>query len=227
MRRLTFEAYSAAFGVAYLCLATNALLVVGSLPLVFLLVTTDPARSWPLIACAVPLAAPSVAGAFAVFRDHLAGGTAVVRTFLAGWRASARRASQVAGLASVTVVVVVVDIRYVAGGPAGVVFIPALVVVAVVVVASAPVTLVAVVEAPRASLTTLLRVSAYLTLKRCPAAVASVVVLVTQFVLFANLPAIALGITTAPTLYVVWANGRYILAPATTDARARSSKESH
>jgi uncharacterized membrane protein YesL len=226
MRRSTFETYSAAFGAAYLCLATNALIVVGSLPLVFLLVTTDPARSWPLVACAVPLAAPSVAGAFAVFRAHLAGGTDVVRTFLAGWRASARRAAQVAGLATVTMVVVLVDIRYFAGGAAGVVFIPALGVVAVVVVASAPVTLVAVVEAPRANLTTLLRVSAYLALKRWPAALVTVVVLVAQFVLFATLPAIALGITTAPTLYVVWANGRYVLAPATTDACATSSKES-
>lgn len=214
MRRITFETYSAAFAMGYVCLVTNVLLVVGSFPLVLLLVATDPARSWPLIAASVPLAAPSACAAFTVFRRQLEGGTDVVRTFRAEWKASARRSLQLAGLATAIVVVLLVDGRFLAGGSAGVVVIPALAVTAGIVTVVLPVALVAVSERPGARLTTLLRVCAYLALRRWPGSVATVAVFVVQFAVFASAPAIALGITAAPALYVAWANGRYVLAPA-------------
>ena len=91
-RFFTYEGLSSVFGTVYLGLMTNVLLLVSSLPLVVLLMVTDPAVSWPLIAIAAPLAAPGVSAAFTVFRDNASGGTEVIGSFLAGWRATWRRA---------------------------------------------------------------------------------------------------------------------------------------
>ena len=89
------RSHATASSLVYLGLVTNLLLVVACLPLVVLAVVTTPLRSWPLLAAAAPLAAPGVAAAFTVFREHSGGGgTGPVRTFLAATR---RRWRQGAG----------------------------------------------------------------------------------------------------------------------------------
>lgn len=213
-RTRSFDAYSTLFGVAYLCLVTNVLLVATSAPLLTLLITTDPARSWPLVAAAVPVAAPAVAAAFTVFAGHAAGGPDVARTFFAGWRRCWRKAAVLAAVHTGVLVVVLVDIRALAGSPVGVVFIPALGVTAVVTVATGVLGLVAITEVPGARLRDVVRVGGYLAVRRWLLILAALAVLATQVALFASVPAVALGITGAPALYVAWANCRHILAPA-------------
>ena len=74
MKTLAHGTYTMITGVVYLALITNLLLVLACLPLVLLLITTDPARSWPLLAVAAPLCAPGVSAAFATFLDqHVSG----------------------------------------------------------------------------------------------------------------------------------------------------------
>ena len=114
VKRISHNTYATVFAVVYLGLMTNALLLLGCLPLVVLLVTTDPATSWPLLAVAAPLCAPSVAAAFTVFRDHSRGGTQVARAFFAAWRAVWRKALALGAMASALLVVVLVDVRAVA-----------------------------------------------------------------------------------------------------------------
>jgi len=54
---VSHETWASLIGMIYLGLIVNLLLVVSSLPLVVLLVTTDPLYSWPLLAIAVGLVA--------------------------------------------------------------------------------------------------------------------------------------------------------------------------
>ncbi|MEO7123175.1 MAG: DUF624 domain-containing protein [Lacisediminihabitans sp.] len=206
--------YSTIFGVVYLGLMTNALLLVGCLPLVVLLVATDPAHSWPLIAVAVALCAPTLAAAYTVFRGNAAGETSVIRLFLRGWREVWRRSLVLGGLVSLAVTVILVDVRFFSASPWAVVVIPVFAVLAVISVSVGVVGLVAVAEEPHARVLTVVRVSAYFLARRWYLTVVSLVVLVAQVVLFTSLPAIAIGITAAPALYLVWANSRYTLRPA-------------
>ena len=222
VRPISRDTCSVIFGVAYVCLATNLLLVLSCLPVVLLLITTDPARSWPLLAAAAPLCAPGIAAAFTVFRDHAEGSTEVLRSFVDGWRACAGRALRLGAMASGLLVVLLVDVRVLAGSSAGVVLVPALGVLTVISVVVCTVGLVAVAEVPRARLSPVIKVSAYLALRRWYLTLVSLTVLGVQAAVFASLPAIALGFTAAPALYVAWANGRHLLRPAleTTTAHA-------
>jgi uncharacterized membrane protein YesL len=212
-RYFTYEGLNSVFGTVYLGLMTNVLLLVSSLPLVVLLMVTDPAASWPFIAIAAPLAAPGVSAAFTVFRDHANGGTEVIRSFLAGWRATWRRAMAIGALATAVVVVLLVDVQLLGSGDIGVVVVPALALFAVLAVAVGLLALVAIAEVPHARLGEVLRAAAYLGLRRWYLGAVSLVALGVQFALFANLPAIALGVTAAPALYLAWANSRFTLRP--------------
>src|SRR5262245_38828672 len=108
--RIRHEALSTIFDMIYVALMTNLLLVVGCLPLVIGLVTTDPARSWPLLALVTPLCTPAVCAAFAVYSAFSAErSTAVVRTFGRAWRSSWRRAATLGALATAAFVVLAVD----------------------------------------------------------------------------------------------------------------------
>src|SRR5688500_11312772 len=111
MKRISHDTYATVFAVVYLGLMTNALLLIGCLPLVVVLVTTDPATSWPLLAIAAPLCAPAAAAAFTVFRDHSRGGAQVARAFVSAWRAVWRKALALGAMASALLVVVLVDVR--------------------------------------------------------------------------------------------------------------------
>ena len=213
MRRISFESFHATLGFVYLMLVTNVLLVVTSLPLVVLAVTTDPTRSWPLLAAAGAAAAPGGAAAFRAFSEHSSGGASPVRAFARGYRDCLRHALAIGALTAGALTVLLVDVRALAASPAGVLVIPLLTVLCVLALGLGAVSLVMVAEAPQARLRDVLRASAYLAVRRWYLTAASLVAGGMQGALFTQAPALALGLTAAPVLYVAWANSRYILRP--------------
>jgi uncharacterized membrane protein YesL len=213
MRRISHDTYSTLINVVYLGLITNALLLVSSLPVVLLLVTTDPTYSWPLLAIAAPLSAPGITGAFSAFRAYGRGETTPARAFIAGWRASWRRAMVWGALVVVVVVVLLVDVRMLASAAAGVVIVPVLGVLTVITAAIALVGLAGIAEAPKARLRDVLKATAYLSVRRWYLSVVSLLVVGTQLAVFINLPAVGIGLTAAPALYLAWANSRFTLRP--------------
>ncbi len=215
MRWTSHETYATVFSVAYLGLVTNALLALGLAPLLAVLLTSDPASSWPLLAVLLPLAAPALTAAFAVFSAYSADATiGVVRTFVRSWRASFRRAAAIGALAAAALVVLGVDAQGAGTRPAAAWAVPVLAVVALLVVATAVLALVALAEVPQARLRTVLRAALYLAARRWYLTVVSLAVLGLLGALLAAKPALAIGLATAPLLYVVWANSRYSLRPA-------------
>lgn len=215
MRRLSQDTYAAVFGVAYLGLMTNALLVVAGLPVLAVLVLTDPAESLPLLALVAPLLAPALTAAFTVFGNHAeTGSTEVVRGFVRGWWATARWALLLGAATSLALVVLVVDIQWLAGRDAGVLALPLLALLACLVAVGCVVGLVAIAEVPDARLRELVAAAVVLGVRRWYLSVASLVALASLAGFFLVKPALALGLAAAPVLYVVWANGRYTLRPA-------------
>lgn len=213
--RIRHHALGAVFDLAYLALATNLLLVLGTLPLVVAALTTDVTRSWPLFALAAPLCAPGLCAVFAVFTAYGAErSTAVVATYVRAWRACARRAIQVGAAAVAALVVFGVDARASWGRPIGAVAIPVLVTGMVVVTATALLALVVLAEQPTVRLRDTLRASLYLGVRHWPLTLLSLVALALLSTLLAARPAIALGLAAAPLLYVVWANGRFAVRSA-------------
>jgi uncharacterized membrane protein YesL len=213
MKRISYGTLSMVTGVVYLGLITNVLLIVAAFPLVALLITSDPARSWPLLALAAPLCAPAISAAFVTFRDYSHGGITPARTFLAGWLATWRRAATLGVIATGIVVVLLVDVRFFAGSAIGVAIVPVIGVIAAIVVAVTLVSLVAISESPKARLRDVIKASLYLGVRRWYLTLVSLAVLATQAALFTSLPAIALGLTATPALYLAWANSRYSLRP--------------
>ncbi|WP_217180890.1 DUF624 domain-containing protein [Streptomyces sp. AC495_CC817] len=213
MLRVSHDTWATVLGVVYLGLMVNFLTLVAALPFVLLLMTTDPALSWPLLALAAPLAAPALTGAFTAFREFGRGDAQVVRSFLRGWAATWRRAMLLGLIASVAVVVLLVDVRAASAIAASVVIVPVLALLTLIAVATALVGLVAIAEAPGARLRDVLRAALYLSVRRWYLTVLSFAVLGVQVALFTTMPAIAIGLTCAPALYVAWANGRYALRP--------------
>lgn len=211
MRRISHEAYSNVFGIIYLGLMTNALMLLTTLPVVVLLVTTDPMRSWPLIAVAAPFAFPAITAAFTVFRKHLSGSTTVVRDFFSGWRATWRRALAVGAIVTGSVVVFVADAHVLSATSFGAVVIPLLIVLAVLAVAAGLLALVALVEDPTKRTGAVLRASIYLAVRRWYLSAVSIVALGVQFAVFTTAPVIAIGLTASAALYFAWANSRFTL----------------
>lgn len=213
MKRISHDTWSTILGVVYLGLVSNFLVLLAAAPLVVLLMTTDPALSWPMLALAVPVAAPALTGAFAAFREFGRGEPQVVRSFLRGWKTTWRKGMLIGAAAAASVVVLLVDVRAVAESPASVVVVPVLALLTVIAVATALVALVALAEAPQARLRDILKAALYLSVRRWYLTVLSFAVLGMQFALFTTMPAIAIGLTCAPALYVAWANSRYSLRP--------------
>jgi len=213
MRRVSHEAVSGIIAMIALGLVVNVLVMLTALPLVLLLITTDPMRSWPLLAGAAVLAAPAVAAAFRAFREHAAGRLGPVRAFLAGLRDGWRLSLAVGALVVSVVVVLLVDVSLLAGSDLAVVTVPLLGVLTVLAVSVGLLALVAVAEVPSARLRDVLAASAVLALRRWYLTVVSLLIVATQAALFVNLPAIGLGITASAALYLAWANSRYALRP--------------
>ncbi len=213
MRRISHDTYASVFSTVYLGLMVNVLLLVGCAPLLFLLLTTDPALSWPLLLIALPLCAPALAGALTAFRAHGLGESRVVRAFWAGWRRTAAKALLIGAIVALALAVVLVDVRAVSAASWSVVVVPLCATVALLVVATAPIALTALAEAPGTPLRVLLSTAAVLAVRRWYLSAVTLLVLAGQAVLFTTSPALALGLTAAPALYLVWANARFSLRP--------------
>ena len=220
MASVSHSTYLTITGVVYLGLITNLLLVAASAPLVVLLVTTDPALSWPLLAVVAPLCAPAVCGAFSAFREFGTGGTTPARAFYRGWKTSWGRALPLGAVLTVVLVVILVDVRFFSDSTLSVVVVPLLGVLAVVALGTGAVGLVAITDNPSTRLRHIMRAALYLSLRKWYLTVVTLLVLATQVALFAMMPAIALGLTAAPALYLAWANSRYTLTLSSQEVLA-------
>ncbi|MBO1751309.1 ferredoxin-NADPH reductase [Actinotalea sp. BY-33] len=209
---VSHETYLLVFGTAYAGLATNLLLVITSAPLLLLLLTTDPAQSWPALVLATGLSAPGVVAAFAVFGAFSANPSApIVRTFVRSLIRHARRALAIGLLTATAVLVLAVDIRVVWGLTVGAVAIPVLAVLLVVVALTSVVALAALPDHPEVRLRALLKASLFAALRRWYLTLAALVVLGTLLAVVAEHPALGLGLAAAPLLYVVWGGSRHAL----------------
>lgn len=206
--------WESVFGICYTAMMTNLLLAVGSLPLLVLLVTTDPRASWPALVLTGIAAVPALTAAFAVFRDFtLAGAGGVIRTFARAWLAHLRRSLAVGMLAGGVAVVLIVDVVTLTGSRAGAIATPVLVVLLALTLATALTALVATVERPDARLREVLKASLYLSLRRWYLTAASFAVLALLAWLLTTSPALAVGLAASPLLYAVWGNARFTLRP--------------
>ncbi|MDN3310862.1 ferredoxin-NADPH reductase [Microbacterium oryzae] len=214
MKRIPHSAYATLFGVVHLALGVNLALAVLALPLIVLLVTTDPSLSWPLLAVAAALAGPGVAAAFGTFRAHADGESAVLSVFLRSLRTMWRRALALSALVVAVLVVALVDVFVLVPTGAGAIAAPLLIVVAVLALAAGMVGMVALAEDPRARLRDVVRVATVLAVRRWPLTIASFAVIAVQIAVITAAPALGIGLTAAACLYVVWAGGRHTLQPA-------------
>lgn len=204
-------------GIAYVALMTNFLMVLTSLPLVVLLLATDPAATWPLVAAAAVLAAPSLPAAFTVFAGYSdAGDVAVVRNYFGAWRRHALRGWLLGGLTVGLCTVLAVDIAWAFGQPVGAVAIPVFATLIVLVAGIGLGGLVAVTERPELRLAALARAAIYLMAKRWYLTLLSLGAFVVLLAITAERPAVGLGVVAAPLLYLAWANTRFTLRPILT-----------
>ncbi len=204
-------ALSTVFGVAYLGMVTNALLVDACLPFLALLVATDPAVTWPALVALAPLTLPAFVATCQVFADSSGG---VVRTFAAAWRRSFRKAVALGAVATALLTVLVVDVVALFGRTIGAVVIPVLAVLVLLAVVTTIHAIVVLADAPTARLRDVLWWSVFLAVRQWYLTVVSLVVLSVQAAFLVERPALALGLSAAPVLYVVWSNARHALRPA-------------
>ncbi|MGW5556997.1 hypothetical protein ACWER9_07215 [Micromonospora sp. NPDC003944] len=213
--RLRHRTIAAAVDGVHAALVTNMLLLLGALPIVILLFTTEAVRAWPLYALVAPLCAPALCGVFAVMSSYSAGGSGgVVRTFAHAWRATARPAMLWGASTTMVLVVLAVDARALWGHRAGALALPVLAVLAVLTIATALLGLVAIAERPAARLRDIARACLYLAVRRWYLTAVSLTTLALLGQFIVARPAIALGVAATPLLYVVWANSRFTLRVA-------------
>ncbi|UNK72252.1 DUF624 domain-containing protein [Microbacterium sp. H1-D42] len=212
--RVSAEMWSTLFGLAYLVMMTNLMLIVGTLPLLALLITTDPRRSWPALALAAVIAAPALTAAFSVFHAHqVERSSQVAIQFWRGWRRHLWRSLAAGAVVVAGAVMIGADLVFLAGSAAGAILSPVLVITFVVMVVTALLVLVAGVERPDARLRDVIKASAYLGVRRWHLTLFTLGVLLALGLLLTVSPAIALGVAAAPLLYAVWGNCRYTLRP--------------
>lgn len=215
--RMRPDTFLTVTSTVYAALLSNLLLVFGCAPLVLGVVVTDPARSWPLLALVAPAGAPAVVGVFAVLASFGQAGLSsrdVLATFGRTWRASLRRATAVAALATLALVVLGVDLAWAWGRPIGAAAIPVLVMLMVLVVATTLLALVVLAERPAMRLADVLRAALFLAVRRWYLTAVSLGVLLLLVQIVAARPAVGFGLVASPLLYVVWAGSRYSLRPA-------------
>ncbi|MEV0902367.1 hypothetical protein [Actinoplanes sp. NPDC049802] len=197
----------------HLALTTNLLLAVACSPLLAVLLTTDPGRTWPLLVLVAPLAAPALVATFTVLRAYPDG---FVRVFWRAWRDSARRALTAGSIATAALLVLGVDAAWAWERPAGAVVLPLIVVAMTLIAVTTLLVLVVLAERPGARLRDAARAGVYLAVRRWYLSLFSLAVLAVFEALLIARPALAIGVAASPLLYVVWANSRFTLAPALT-----------
>ncbi|MBO3738726.1 hypothetical protein [Actinoplanes flavus] len=198
---------------AHLALTTNLLLAVACSPLLAVLLTSDPGRTWPLLVLFAPLGGPALVATFTVLRSYPDG---VVLEFWRAWRRSARRALTTGIVATLALLVLGVDARWAWGRPIGAAVLPPIVVAMTLTAVTTLLVLVLLAERPAVRLRDAARAGVYLAVRRWYLSLFSLTVLAVFEALLAARPALAIGVAAAPLLYVVGANSRFTLAPALT-----------
>ncbi|GIE31056.1 hypothetical protein Ait01nite_041010 [Actinoplanes italicus] len=198
------------FEAVHTALLTNLLLAIACAPLVLVVLTTDPSRTWPLLVLFAPLAGPALVAVFTVLKSYP---SPVVKVFWTAWRTSARPALATGTVATVALLVLGVDARWAWGRPVGAVVLPMIVVAMTLLVITTLLVLVVLAERPEARLRDAARAALYLGVRRWYLSLFSLFALVLFEALLAARPAIAIGVVASPLLYVVWANSRFTLTP--------------
>ncbi|PFG19067.1 DUF624 domain-containing protein [Serinibacter salmoneus] len=212
------ETWGTVIGTASALVITNALLALTSLPLLVLLVTTDPRASWPALAVAAVMAFPgltAVATVFAAFTDRKE--TGVFSVYWASWRRNLMRSLALGALVVGALTVLVVDAVALWGLPVGAVAIPVVAVLIALVITTAPLAVVACAEREDARLREVLKASLFLGLRRWYLSLLTLVMVGMLWTFFVQFPALAVGLAAAPLLYGAWSNVRYSLRPVLRD----------
>ena len=206
------ETYEAIFGIACPALAAAACLGGAALPLVAVVtLLADPLAAWPtLLVAALPLGAGIAAGfpVFAATRergdDHV--GTAPFRDALRGVRRHAGRATAVWALLCALLFVVIVDVLAIWATPWAAVIGPLLGVLVLLAVPTVLVALAGLSRRPGLPLPALLRASVWLSVRRAPLTLLSLVVLVCWGLVCLAQPVLGVLGVGGFALYVLWSN---------------------
>ncbi|MEU4623956.1 hypothetical protein AB0G04_28775 [Actinoplanes sp. NPDC023801] len=198
------------FQAVHTALLTNLLLAIACAPLVLVVLTTDPGRTWPLLVLFAPLGGPALVAVFTVLKSYP---SPVVKVFWTAWRTSARRALTTGTLATVVLLVLGVDARWAWGRPIGALVLPMITVAMTLIAVTTLLVLVLLADRPGTRLRDAARAGLHLGVRRWYLSLLSLVTLVLFEALLAARPAIAIGVVASPLLYVVWANSRFTLTP--------------
>jgi hypothetical protein len=209
--RLRNETMETIFGYAYALLMVDLLLVAFNAPLAAaLFVTVDPLASWPFFLLLSLTLAPSLAGAFEVFRAMRSEGRA--RPFAAFWSGYRRRggAAFVVGAATAVMVgLALFDATVMAGTVWAPLLGPLLAVLGIGSVVAALFTVVGLVVFPTASLRAIAKAAVYLVVRRWYFSVVALVMvgLIAAAVLLQ--PVLGAALVPGILLYAVFANAQY------------------
>jgi hypothetical protein len=202
-------------GMVYMALATNLLLALTNLPLLFLFLATDVRVTWLPVLALVPFLAISMTAAFAVFEKFTVEGAAsVVRVYLRAWAAHARRAGAVGVIAAVGMFVLAVDITFVWGKPIGAMAIPLFVTFMGLLAATTLHVLAAIVLGVEAeSRRALWKACLYFSVRRWYLTGMSLFAVLLLLAFIYATPAWGAGLAASPILYLAWTNSRQALLP--------------
>ncbi len=220
-----YTAYIHIGEMVYMALATNVLLAVSNLPLLYLFVATDVRATWLPVLALAPLLAISLAAAFSVFQRFTAeGNVSVVREYVRAWAAQARPAGATGVVVALGMFVLAVDIGAVSGTPIGAAAIPMFVMLMALLVSAALHVLVGIVLGVEArNALALWKASLYFSVRRWYLTVMSLFGLLLLVSIIYATPAWGIGLVASPILYVAWTNSRQALLPIAATAAATVS----
>jgi uncharacterized membrane protein YesL len=220
-----YTAYIHIGEMVYMALATNVLLAVSNLPLLYLFVATDVRATWLPVLALAPLLAISLAAAFSVFQRFTAeGNVSVVREYVRAWAAPARPAGATGVVVALGMFVLAVDIGAVSGAPIGAAAIPMFVMLMALLLSAALHVLVGIVLGVEArNALALWKASLYFSVRRWYLTVMSLFGLLLLVSIIYATPAWGIGLVASPILYVAWTNSRQALLPIAATAAATVS----
>ena len=213
----TFESI---FGIVYLALMVNLMLIVSNTPLlVALAIVKDPLSFWPFFLVLSLTIAPSLAGAFSSFEGHeVTGDLTPIRAFIAGYRRSFARAQLVGVAVAVVVAVVVVDVYAVAGTALSPLLFPLLGVFLLLSLATAVNLLVGITSFPDARFGALAKASVFLAVRGWYFSLATLALLGLLVFAVSSRPLVGAVVAPGFLLFVIWNNNRYLFKNATEKA---------
>ncbi|NNC13889.1 DUF624 domain-containing protein [Planctomonas sp. JC2975] len=215
------ETMETIFGYAYALLMVDVLLVVFNLPLaVMLFVTVDSLASWPFFLLLSLTLAPSLVGAFEVFRSMKTEGRP--RPFAAFWQGYRRRGGPafIVGLVTAAVVgVVLLDGTITAGTVWAPLLGPLFAVLGIGSVAAALFALAGLVVFETASLKAVAKAALYLSVRRWYFSAVSLVMVALIAAAVLLQPVLGAALVPGILLYAVFANAQYSFHRVVEDAK--------